>query len=94
MRSTSGDLIAPFLWRSFAIASTTSPHACKRKMSELCVAMISLPYEEMTYKFSMLHKIIACVAPVSLTTIRLERLLGKKNISVANIVDMDFCVDQ
>ena len=42
----------------------------------------------------MLHKIIACIAPVSLATIWLERLLGKKNICVANIVDMDLCIDQ
>jgi hypothetical protein len=42
----------------------------------------------------MLHKIMACIAPVSLATIRLERLLGKKNICVANIVDTDFCINQ
>jgi hypothetical protein len=29
IRSTSADLIAPFAWRSFAITSTTSPHAWK-----------------------------------------------------------------
>jgi hypothetical protein len=70
------------------------PMPASVKMSELCVAMISLPYVEMTYKFSMIHKIIASIAPVSLTTIRLERLVGKKNICVANIVDMDFCIDR
>jgi hypothetical protein len=56
--------------------------------------MISLPYEEMTYKFSMLHKIIACIAPVSPVTIPLERLLGKKDVCIANIIDMDFCIDR
>jgi hypothetical protein len=63
------------------------------EISELCIAMIGLPYEEMTYKFSMQHKIIACIASASLTTIRLERLLSKK-ICVANIADMDFCINQ
>jgi hypothetical protein len=57
--------------------------------------MIGLPYGEMTYKFSMQHKIIACIASASLTTIRLERLLSKKKkICVANIVDIDFRIDQ
>jgi hypothetical protein len=39
----------------------------------------------------MLHKIIAVIRPVRLTTVGLESFFCKKYVCIADVVNVDFC---